>query len=98
MGRQEARRFPRAGQGEDWRPQRLPRLSNGRATPHKGRSAYPQKRSGPDLTLMPVLRTMVPMRRRRLPIVVLAALVLVTPAGAANSSLAKKLARALAVP
>ena len=41
---------------------------------------------------------MVRMRRRRLPIVVLAAFVLAAPAGAGNSSLSRKLARALAVP
>jgi serine-type D-Ala-D-Ala carboxypeptidase/endopeptidase (penicillin-binding protein 4) len=41
---------------------------------------------------------MVPMGRRRLPIALLAALVLAAPAGAGNSSLAKKLANALAVP
>ena len=41
---------------------------------------------------------MVPVRRRRLPIVVLAALVLAAPAGAGSSPLAKRLARALAVP
>ena len=41
---------------------------------------------------------MVPVRRRRLPIVVLAALVVAAPAGAGPSPLAKRLARALAVP
>ena len=50
------------------------------------------------MTLALLLRTMVPMGRRRLPVVVLAALVLAAPAGAGSSALAKKLAKALAVP
>jgi serine-type D-Ala-D-Ala carboxypeptidase/endopeptidase (penicillin-binding protein 4) len=41
---------------------------------------------------------MAPMTRRRLPVVVLLALVLAAPAGAGDSPLAKRLARALAVP
>ena len=41
---------------------------------------------------------MVPVGRRRLPIVALAALVLAAPAGAGSSPLAKRLAKALAVP
>jgi serine-type D-Ala-D-Ala carboxypeptidase/endopeptidase (penicillin-binding protein 4) len=41
---------------------------------------------------------MVRMTRRRLPVVVVLALVLAAPAGAGNSPLAKRLARALAVP
>jgi D-alanyl-D-alanine carboxypeptidase/D-alanyl-D-alanine-endopeptidase (penicillin-binding protein 4) len=41
---------------------------------------------------------MLPVGRRRLPIAVLAALVLAAPAGAGESQLAKRLARALAVP
>src|SRR3954452_8196595 len=41
---------------------------------------------------------MVRMTRRRLPVVVALALVLAAPAGAGDASLAKQLARALAVP
>ena len=66
---------------------------------NKGRAAYPRERRGPDLTAVTALRTMPRMTRRRLPVVaVVLALVLAAPAGAGDSPLAKRLARALAVP
>ena len=75
------------------------RLSAASAPANKGRAAYPRGRRGPDLTAVTALPTMPRMTCRRLPVVAcVLALVLAAPAGAGDSPLAKRLARALAVP
>ena len=75
------------------------RLSAASAPANKGRAAYPRGRLGPDLTAVTALPTMPRMTCRRLPVVAcVLALVLAAPAGAGDSPLAKRLARALAVP
>ena len=74
------------------------RLSGWASAPNKGRPAYLRRGSGLRLTSVFMLRRIDQMTRRRLPVVALLALVLAAPAGAGSPPLAKRLARALAVP
>src|SRR6185312_933728 len=73
-------------------------LSGWASAPNKGRPAYLRRGSGLRLTSVFMLPKNCQMTRRRLPVVALLALVLAAPAGAGSPSLAKRLARALAVP
>lgn len=65
---------------------------------NKGRSTYLLRGFGLRLTTVFPPRTIGQMARRRLPVVILVALVLAGPAGAGGSPLAKRLAKALTVP
>jgi D-alanyl-D-alanine carboxypeptidase/D-alanyl-D-alanine-endopeptidase (penicillin-binding protein 4) len=73
-------------------------LSGSAFRANKGRPAYLFRGSDLRLTTVFSLRRIARMTRRRLPVVLLAALVLAAPAGAGSSPLAKRLAKALAVP
>jgi D-alanyl-D-alanine carboxypeptidase/D-alanyl-D-alanine-endopeptidase (penicillin-binding protein 4) len=73
-------------------------LSGSAFRANKGRPAYLFSGSDLRLTTVFLLRRIPQVTRRRLPVVLLAALVLAGPAGAGSAPLAKRLAKALAVP